>query len=235
MVNPLGKHRPFTLQHLKLLTGELVIILLVFFASVYFLIFLIRMVFIHQAPGLDDAVFNFVAQFQSPGLTRFMQAFTFFGSHEFLIPANLFIIGIAYYVAKNKWFSIKMLAVALSSLVIIFALKLLFSRSRPLMPLLGPASGYSFPSGHAFMSFTFFGMVIYLVHKNVHQLWLRILLMIILFSITFLIGLSRIYLRVHYATDVLAGFCLGVMWLVLSLWILHRLERSKTRLPDHPE
>lgn len=218
-------------NRLEVLSIELGITLVIFFASGYLLVFLIRTVFIARAPGIDNVVFNFFAGFTSPGLTRFMNSLTILGSHYFLVPANLLIAAVTWFIRRDKWFALKILSVALSSLIIMFSLKILFSRTRPLMPLLGPVAGYSFPSGHAFMSFTFFGMLIYLVHKTVNLRRIRIILFAVLLLIIFLIGASRIYLRVHYATDVMAGISLGIMWLVISLWVLHMIEKNKTRLP----
>jgi undecaprenyl-diphosphatase len=90
--------------------------------------------------------------------------------------------------------------------------------------LLEPAKGLSFPSGHSLMSFTFYGLLIYLVWKNVEsKLWSSILVTLLLVTILF-IGISRVYLEVHYATDVMAGFCLGLMWLVLAIYALEKME-----------
>ncbi len=83
------------------------------------------------------------------------------------------------------------------------------------------------------ISFTFYGLLIYLVWKNVKTKWLRITLSIMLGLLIFVIGVSRVYLRVHYASDVLAGFCVGCMWLLLSLWILQKIENFNLRKVDH--
>ena len=113
----------------------------------------------------------------------------------------------------------------LSSTAMMFLLKAFFSRARPLVPLLRPALGYSFPSGHSFMSFAFYGLLIYLAYKYLETVWLKWIIIIALGSLTLLIGFSRIYLRVHYASDVLAGFSIGIIWLSFSLWILRKMEK----------
>jgi undecaprenyl-diphosphatase len=86
------------------------------------------------------------------------------------------------------------------------------------------AQGYSFPSGHALMSITFYGLMIFLVWQNIKNIWVRWILTILLTMLIIFIGISRVYLRVHYFSDVLAGFCVGLMWLLLSLWILNKIE-----------
>ncbi len=216
---------------LKVLSLEMFIILVAFFTSFFAVVFLVRTVFVHKANGLDDTVFDFFTSITTPGLTGIMELFTLLGGHYFLVPANLLIIAIAYFMRKDAWFAIKTFSVAFSSLLIMFGLKLLFSRPRPLTPLLKAASGYSFPSGHAFMSFTFFGLLIYLVYNKVENRLLKGVLIAALLLITLIVGSSRIYLRVHYFTDVMAGFSLGVIWLVISIWLLNKIEKNKTKLP----
>ena len=104
-------------------------------------------------------------------------------------------------------------------------LKRFFNRPRPDIPVLREVSGLSFPSGHSMMSFTFYGLLIYIVWHEVQNKTLKWIL-ISLLSLTILtIGATRVYLRVHYASDVLAGFSLGLIWLVISLFVIRRVER----------
>jgi len=130
---------------------------------------------------------------------------------------------------RDKWFGIKVTAVAFSSLFMMFALKMFFNRPRPEIPLLDKVAGLSFPSGHAFMSFAFFGLLIYVFHKQVKNIFLKYLLIVACFSIIIIIGLSRIYLRVHYASDVMAGMAIGLIWLVVSLTIINYIEKKKKK------
>jgi undecaprenyl-diphosphatase len=112
-----------------------------------------------------------------------------------------------------------------------FALKHLFNRPRPEIPLLYEAKGLSFPSGHALMSVTFYGLLIYIVFKTYRDKdwkWIVISLLLLLILI---IGFTRIYLRVHYTTDVIAGYCIGFLWLVFAVSMLNRMEKySKKKL-----
>lgn len=220
-----------TINTIKVLSLEMILIVAAFFSSFFLVIFLVRTVFIHKKNGLDEAVFSFFNSIVSPATTGVMETFTLLGSHYFLVPANLGLAAFAFFIRKDTWFAIKTFSVAFSSLLIMFGLKLLFSRPRPLMPLLREVSGYSFPSGHAFMSFTFFGLLIYVAYNKIQNKIVRTLAITTLLIITLLVGSSRIYLRVHYVTDVLAGFSLGVMWLVISIWMLDKIEKNKTRLP----
>ncbi len=219
-------------NRIKLLSLEMLIVLAVFFAALFTVGFLIHEIFFEETFALDQNVFNFLERFISDRSNTTMSFFTFFGSHQFLVPANLILIAYAFFVLKDKWFAIKIASVAFSSLLLMFFLKLLFGRPRPLEPLLSPASGLSFPSGHAFMSFAFFGLWIYIVFKKVNNKVLKTILIILLLMIVIIVGISRIYLRVHYFSDVIAGLCLGMIWLVISLAILNKMEhRSIKKLP----
>jgi len=99
----------------------------------------------------------------------------------------------------------------LPAYALMLALKGLFGRPRPSGETLTAAYGYSFPSGHAMMSVALYGFLILLLcakrHKH-RKLWVTALLLLI-----FLIGISRVYLNVHYATDVLGGWFFGLVWL----------------------
>lgn len=161
-----------------------------------------------------------------------MLFFTFLGTHNFLIPANLLLIAYFLFIKKHKWYSIKIPAIALTSLGLMFGLKYLFGRPRPDVPLIFRAEGLSFPSGHALFSITFYGLLIYIIFKTVKRRWLKWTSIILLAILCFIIGFSRVYLRVHYATDVIAGFCVGFLWLVFTIWLLNRMERFSSKKVD---
>jgi len=103
-------------------------------------------------------------------------------------------------------------------------LKQLFQRKRPLSPLLKAAKGLSFPSGHAIMAVTFYGLLIYILQHSVAVDWIKWIATILIVVLILLIGFSRVYLRVHYASDVAAGFVIGLLWLIISLAVLKWLE-----------
>ena len=208
-----------------LLSVELIILLAVFTGALLAFILIAEMIFKKNKSGFDTAVFKFLAGHVSNVNTDIMEVFTFLGTHTFLIPANIILVAYFLLVKKHRWYSIKIPVVAITSLVLMFSLKYIFQRSRPLTPLLEQARGYSFPSGHALMSFTFYGLLIYIVWQNIKNIWLKWLGTIFLALLVLAIGLSRVYLRVHYASDVVAGYCVGCMWLLLSLWVLGKTEK----------
>ena len=214
---------------IALLSLELIVVLISFFCAMAIFIFIARMIFWSKKDSLDRSVFDFMSTHITDFNTGLMQFFSFLGTHYFLIPANLVLFAYFMFVKKHRWFSIKIPVVAISSTVLMFLLKFIFQRHRPLMPLLDAARGLSFPSGHAMMSFTFYGLLAYMVWKNVENRLLRVVLVSGLLLVILCIGISRIYLRVHFASDVIAGFCLGLMWLVLCSFVIDKMEKYSRR------
>ena len=219
-------------NYIKLLSLEMLVVLVAFLCSFSLVFFFIKRIFFENKQNFDLRVFAYLNNYVSDSTTALMNFFTFFGGQYFLVPANILLFIYGFYIKRDKWFAIKISAVAVSSLLLMFSLKFLFKRPRPLNPLLKEAAGLSFPSGHAFMSFVFFGVLIYLVNEKLTTKWLRYLLISMLLVITCFIGISRIYLRVHYASDVIAGFSLGLMWLVISLFVINKMEKYKAQLPS---
>jgi len=210
---------------LALLSLEMIIVLSFFIGALFLFVYMIRRVFFLRNNLFDEKVFAYLDKHVSPENNDLMLFFTFLGKHEFLIPANLILIAYFLFIKKHRWYSIKVPAIALSSLALMFILKNLFDRERPLVPLLEQARGLSFPSGHALMSVTFYGLLIYIVFKGFKNKTLKWTLIGLLLLLILTISFSRIYLRVHYASDVIAGFCVGILWLVICVSVLNRLEK----------
>jgi membrane-associated phospholipid phosphatase len=208
-----------------LLSVELIILLAIFAGAIILFIVIAEMVSRQDKSNFDLQAFKLLDGYVSDVNTNVMLFFTLLGTHIFLIPANVVLVAYFLFIRKQRWYSIKIPVVAISSLLLMFSLKYLFRRTRPLTPLLEHAKGYSFPSGHALMSFTFYGLLIYLTWLNIKNAWLKWLCITGLVLLIFAIGLSRVYLRVHYASDVVAGYCMGFIWLLLSLWILGKIEK----------
>jgi len=171
----------------------------------------------------DLKIFDLIKAHTNERNTKLMSFFTFFGTHKFFIPANIFLIFYFLLIRKRSWFSIRVATIALSSLGLMFLLKYLFHRKRPLYPL-ETAKGLSFPSGHAIMSVTFYGLLIYIIAQTIKDKPLKWSLIISLCIFVQLIGFSRVYLRVHYASDVAVGYITGFLWLQISLKFLQQTE-----------
>jgi len=183
-----------------------------------------------QDKQFDDLVFSFFHKHVSSREVGILHFLTFFGSHWFLFPAYAILI-IVYLLRGHKQDALDIGIIGFTSMVLLFILKHIFHRTRPDLPLFKAVAGYSFPSGHALSSFIFCAVLIHLIRWSHWPTWLKwtVCIFLLLFSIA--IGISRIVLRVHYPTDVLAGFCLGFAWVTLLLTIQERL-RNKMNLPS---
>ena len=212
-----------------LIIGEVLLTLSVFSAIIALIVFLIRKPIRKHKP-VDMLIFEKIKPAVNTVNNKIMLFITFLGKHQFLIPANLILIFYFLLVKRQNWFSIRVITIAISSLVLMLLLKQLFQRKRPLSPLLKAAKGLSFPSGHAIMAVTFYGLLIYILQHSITTDWLKWFVTILIIVLIVSIGFSRVYLRVHYASDVAAGFIIGLLWLLLSLAILKWLEGYITSL-----
>jgi undecaprenyl-diphosphatase len=212
-----------------LIIAEVLLTLASFSAIIALIIFSIRKP-IRKLKPIDMLIFDKI----KPGINtinnKIMLFITFLGKHQFLIPANLILIFYFLVLKRQTWFSIRVITIAISSLVLMLLLKQLFQRKRPLSPLLKAAKGLSFPSGHAIMAVTFYGLAIYILQHSITIDWLKWFLTFLVAGLIILIGFSRVYLRVHYASDVAAGFIIGLLWLLISLTVLKWLEGYVTSL-----
>ena len=183
---------------------------------------------IEKENPFDTAVFRYISSFTSPSATKAALFVTNFGSGYFLIPSYLFII--LYYVKIKKIQEATVVGIiAIISLLSGWLLKVLFHRPRPSLPLISGAGGFSFPSGHSLGGFTFSGVMIYLLWRTSLNPFLKWILSILLIISSILIGISRIYLRVHFASDVLGSLLLTVVWLSLTFILLETIEKNTTK------
>jgi len=208
-----------------LIIAEVLLSLLLFAGVIALLVFSIRKPIRKRKP-VDMAIFERIKPTVNTITNKIMLFITFLGKHQFLIPANLLVIFYFLFIKRQTWFSIRVIAISISSLLLMLLLKQLFQRKRPLSPLLKAAKGLSFPSGHAIMSVTFYGSLIYILQHNISVEWLKALSTVLLIGLILWIGYSRVYLRVHYASDVAAGFIIGLLWLLISLAVLKGIENN---------
>jgi undecaprenyl-diphosphatase len=158
-----------------------------------------------------------------------MEVFTFLGSHKFLIPAFLLLFAYYFFIRKDKWYAIRIAVLSVANLLLLFGFKFIFDRSRPLNPLFGEVPGLSFPSGHALMGVIFFGLIINIVCRQMSNAWIKWISIMMLVMVILLIGLSRIYLRLHYTSDVIAGYFIGLLSFLMLWWMLNKVEMTNAR------
>ncbi len=171
-------------------------------------------------PG-DTPVLLWLYSFSSPLLDTVFQVITFIGGAAFIIPAVL-VAAAVLYSKKRRGDALFALFAVGGAAVINATFKLLFARERPqLWEHIVVEHGYSFPSGHAMMSSAAAFTVVALLWHTAYRL------PAILAGLTYfiLVGLSRLYLGVHYPSDVLAGWCISLVWVLVLYKVFSRFRR----------
>ncbi|MGV3585851.1 MAG: phosphatase PAP2 family protein [Adhaeribacter sp.] len=211
-----------------LIGAELIILGGIAFVCIFLFLLMAKLVFLDQNQTFDMAAFAFAKKQTSPAVTAFMQFVTFFASKDFLIYGSLTLAFIFFFIKKHRWYAVKIPVIAAGSSLLNQGLKFWFDRPRPETAFF-EQSGFSFPSGHAMIGGTFYGLFIYLVWTNVKSvLWRWVFTLLLCFWII-LIGYSRVYLNVHYASDVLAGWSAGLIFLIIALMVLRKFEPAYAR------
>jgi len=211
------------LATLTLFFTEFAITLLLGVVGVVGFLALGREVFDQDAATFDAAAFRWTRQLLGPR-QQWAENITFLASRNFITVIGCLLIDWFLLVRRHRWHSLLVPVVSLGSITLNLALKQFYHRPRPLLPLVS-ASGLSFPSGHAMISTSFYGLLIYLCYTYVRRPVWRWLFVSGLAVLIVLIGFTRVYLRVHYATDVLAGFTAGLVWLLVAIPILKQVEK----------
>ena len=175
----------------------------------------------------DSAVRLWVHGFASPPLTSAMRVITRMGTTGL---AAVLIVAIAVFLSKGwKRAIVWMVLSLLGATILSVSLKYGFHRPRP-VPFFGIAPhSYSFPSGHSLFSLCVYGTLAGLINARVRSLWWRVLVWTVAALLVIAIGLSRIYLGVHYPSDVIAGYLAALVW-VSSLVIADRVRKTRRGL-----
>lgn len=219
----------FIKSYFKKLPVGLLILLLLFAGALAFFTWIAHEVLAEKEEAVDNYVFNYLAaHIINNNLTGLMKAITYFASATFLQIAYACLI-IFYLLIKNIKRAVEIVAIGLGGFLVNYYMKLFFHRVRPPHPLIAPLQNFSFPSGHATSGFIFYGLLAYLVWKTGFSKVYKISIALLLILFSLLIGFSRVYLRLHYPSDVAAGFCIGFAWLILSVYLVEKLKKKTSR------
>lgn len=175
--------------------------------------------------GLDERILLAIQKLHTPLFDRIMLGITFLGDPVFLVLTTLALqTGLFYHNRRTQAITLSIAAIGAVSLTCF--LKLLFGRARPdLWNWIINVGQHSFPSGHAMVSIVIYGFMGYILAKEFPQCRGRIFALTVILIIA--IGFSRLYLGVHWPTDVVAGYAIGLVWLIACI---NRLElREKYR------
>ena len=175
--------------------------------------------------NLDILINSRISEIWNPYLNKFMIFITEIGSSLILGILSLILLIYLFYKKRYKN-SILVIISMIGGLIIRTILKISIQRLRPENSLISE-TGYSFPSGHALMSVIFFLLLIYLFHKEIKNKIIQVIFIAINVILILLISFSRIYLNVHWFSDVVGGLIIGISWLIISIIITNKIINSK--------
>lgn len=173
-----------------------------------------------------DSFNNFVANNRTDFMVKFLKMFTHLGS--FYTLAMLTIVGflVLFFVVKKKRLAVFSAGSFALVAILNFIFKQIVRRDRPFSLMIIDETGFSFPSGHAMMSFGFFAICAFVVCLLIKNKSLKISLICLFSTLMVFIGFSRIYLGVHYLSDILAGWLLSFSALICC-WLVYRSKMFK--------
>lgn len=162
----------------------------------------------------DERARFLLHQAASPPLTALMQTVTMFGAAWVLLALG-FCVVLGFLLAGWRRAALLFLFTMAGAAVLNFVLKWSFHRTRPTAFFNTPLpSSYSFPSGHAMLSFCFYGVFAALLTARISSRPARFVIWLVATFLVVLIGISRVYLGVHYSSDVLAGYAGALVWVM---------------------
>lgn len=164
----------------------------------------------------DNYILNIIHRNHTPLLFVVMKIISFIGSAYFLVP--LMLVTIIYTtIKKNYYISKLLLSSTLGSYLMNFLLKMIFQRGRPLDYFLIEQGGFSYPSGHSMVTMTFYMTLAYIISKVLKKEENKKWVYIFSYTMIILMGISRLYLGVHWPTDVIGGYLIGYVYFKISI------------------
>jgi len=191
---------------------------IVFSICIVIFVIIFGLLFNDNLSIFDNLIYKYISRFESDYLTIFFKFISFFCSTYFIIFLTVLIM----IFSKNRKMSFYIGLNILLCFLLNQTIKILIARPRPIGINLIDEIGYSFPSGHSMMGVAFYGFLAYLIyHKNISKkkkiLYLGLFALLIL-----LIGISRIYLGVHYASDVIGGYAISLAYLIIFIKLFYK-------------
>ncbi len=206
---------------------------IILFIFLIIVLAIVEDVFEKEIMKLDIIGYAIISSLINPSITQVAIVITNLGG--VLVIGALTII--SFILIKNKKISFTILLNVIIATVLNLLLKNIIQRPRPDDFRLISETGYSFPSGHSMVSMAFYGFLIYLCIKYLKNKKLKIILTTFLSILIIAIGISRIYLGVHYTSDVIAGFMISICYLIIytSLVKKYIIEREDKNERENKE
>lgn len=193
------------------------------FIALIIFFFILKEYYSNDLNNFDQFIYGLLSKYQTPWLTNIFK----FISHlcgPITIITLLFLLLVF---GKNKEYDRYTAIITTGAFILNYIVKMICRRPRPIDINLITETGFSLPSSHAMVSVTFYGFLIYYIYKSDMKKNKKITLEIILSLLIFLIGVSRVYLGVHFASDVLAGMSLSIFYFILFIKLIYNKRRIK--------
>lgn len=204
---------------MKITKRKIIILIAFLLATIFFMI--ASRINSTAIAEFDESIANMFVH--NDTMTAIMIGITYLGESVTLIPLAV----LALIILPNKK-EAATVPINLTSIAILNSIaKLIAKRERPLGVRLVEASGYSFPSGHSASSLAFYGFIMYLIYKKCKNKKIKMCSMILLGVLILLIGVSRVYLGVHFASDVCGGFVFAGLYLIIYISICEKFKVLK--------
>ena len=187
-------------------------------------VILLILVKLEKTMNMDINIYNYIIKIKNENLTNLVKIITNFGDTFIIVT----IIILSFLLFKNNIYPKLITGNIIGIVLLNQTLKHLIMRPRPdQLWHLVEESGFSFPSGHSMAAFGFYGYFIYLINISNLNKKIKLILSILLSLLIILIGLSRVYLGVHYLSDVLAGFIISFIYLIIFITITKKYLKNE--------
>lgn len=199
------------------------LILIILFSL--FIIDFILIIF-NKSKQIDNCIYNLVAFNKNDSMISVMKSLTFLGSTPFIV-GSAFVGFIVFFLFKKCYKGLLEAVLLINSTIVNNVIKIIIRRPRPLNMLV-VENTFSFPSGHIMGSTTFYGFLIYyIINTNIKKSY-KIILITILSLFILTVGITRIYLRAHFFTDVFAGYLISsILILIYDMYLEPKLNIIK--------
>ena len=167
---------------------------------------------------IDANIYSMLFRIINPINTSIMMCISFFASGGALIVLTILLLLLLKKKQIPEYMALNLIIVFILNRL----LKVIIKRPRPQAFALVIENGYSFPSAHAMIGFAFYGFIVYLIMKSKKSKIQKIIYSTLLSLLIFLIGISRIYLGVHYASDIVGGFLIALLYLVIFIKYIYK-------------
>ena len=194
-------------------------------SSIFLVLFIVVLILFltNNVTTFDNKIYDYIIKYRSNRIDYLMKSITQFGN---TVPVIIIILVLMITLTSRR----EVFLIGFNTILTVSTnqiLKHIICRPRPSHIRLITEHGYSFPSGHSMISICLYGLLIYLINKKIKNKILKVLLTIILILLILGIGISRIYVGVHYPSDVLAGYLLSLSILIFSITIVNKYYRGK--------